>query len=108
MTIRGKTCQAWSVQTPHAHSKTDPDDFPDTTLADAANYCRNPDDSYIGPWCITTDVLERWDICDVAYCGSECHPCLVIEDIVSKHIEDRAMYSRVMDRKYPPHPKFQE
>ena len=71
MTLTGRTCQTWSAQTPHSHSYTDPADFPDATLADASNYCRNLDNAAAGPWCYTTNPNNRFDYCDVGYCGSE-------------------------------------
>ena len=53
-TKSGKTCQMWTVQTPHSHSYTHIGEH---------NYCRDPDDD--GPWCYTTDVKMRWDRCNV-------------------------------------------
>ena len=61
-TSSGLTCQAWSSQSPHNHNMNDPDDFPDSTIADAANYCRNPDGSPTA-WCFTEDGKEDCDIC---------------------------------------------
>ena len=44
--------------------------FPDEALADAANYCRNPDMwEPDGPWCLTTDPNKEWDYCDIPFCG---------------------------------------
>ena len=42
--------------------------FPDDTMDDAANYCRNPDVGLKGPWCYTTDPSERWEFCEIDYC----------------------------------------
>ena len=59
----GRTCQKWSVQTPHTHRLTDFGDH---------NYCRDPKitkgraKSAIG--CFTTDVKMRWDLCDIPLC----------------------------------------
>ena len=57
-------CQRWDSQHPHAHKHIDPSLFPDTTLADAENYCRALDASHI-PLCYTTSAEHRWDHCDL-------------------------------------------
>ena len=68
----GKTCQRWDSQFPHKHS-LDPSRFPEASLKDAANYCRNPDDDTGGPWCYTTDTNKKWEHCDVTQCGKYMH-----------------------------------
>ena len=55
----GLTCQAWSVQEPHEHSRS--------YLGDH-NYCRNPDGDPVGVWCYTTDPDTNWDHCPVPRC----------------------------------------
>ena len=69
----GFECQAWTSHSPNNHESNsesnDPAHFPDATLEDAQNYCRNPDDSW-KPWCYLADPdEERWDYCDIPYCG---------------------------------------
>ena len=54
-TISGKTCQRWDSQVPNSHAFTNPNSFPDATLSEASNYCRNPGDMADGPFCVTTD-----------------------------------------------------
>jgi len=61
----GKTCQAWSSQSPHRHTLVAAD-FPSGRFPN--NYCRNPDGEP-GPWCYTTDSGARWQLCDVSRCG---------------------------------------
>ncbi|XP_034324268.2 uncharacterized protein [Magallana gigas] len=56
-TKSGKTCQAWSSQTPHKHGFTS---LPN-------NYCRNPDGEPHA-WCYTTDTNTRWEFCDIPQC----------------------------------------
>ena len=69
VTANGRTCQAWALQYPHPHNLSNQDSmFPDGSVADAVNYCRNPDDSH-GPWCYTTDPNVRWEPCDVPVSG---------------------------------------
>lgn len=62
-TKSGYTCQRWDSQRPYSHRYTDPKQFPDATLYDAANFCRNPDGSPLA-WCYTTSNEKRWDWCD--------------------------------------------
>ena len=68
MTVSGRTCQAWSSQSPHTHTYSQDSQFADVTVAAASNYCRNPS-SNDGPWCYTTDPAVRWENCDVLDCG---------------------------------------
>jgi len=63
-TISGRTCQAWTSQSPHEHTRT-PINFPNADLS--SNYCRNPDGES-GAWCYTTDVNMRWELCAVPVC----------------------------------------
>ena len=60
-TKSGKTCQKWTEQTPHSHTRT-PKNFPNKGLGDH-NKCRNPDNAPNGLWCYTTDSSTRWDYC---------------------------------------------
>jgi len=75
-TVSGKTCQAWTSNTPRGPISAAQDDanFPDGSRAAAKNYCRNPDSdpgvSTLGPWCYITDPFVRWEMCDVPYCGT--------------------------------------
>ena len=66
--VSGKRCQRWDSQSPHRHSNTQSAMFPDKTVSDAANFCRNPDGEVHGPWCYTTDKKTRWDFCDIPLC----------------------------------------
>ena len=72
VTASGKTCQAWTATSPHdpqSAAKT-PSNFPDASIVDASNYCRNPDGDS-GPWCYTMDPSTRWEDCDVPCCDGE-------------------------------------
>ena len=63
-TRSGKTCQAWSVQTPHGHTNNHVGEH---------NYCRNPkSDLEAKPHCYTTDKDTRWENCDIKDCLA-CH-----------------------------------
>ncbi|XP_045165015.2 asialoglycoprotein receptor 1-like [Mercenaria mercenaria] len=66
-TYEGHVCQRWDSQKPHSHSRNNIRKFPETRLADAANYCRDPDEEGI-PWCYTTDPDIRWQYCDIYKC----------------------------------------
>lgn len=74
----GKTCQRWDTQTPHSHTRNNVNDFPESQLEDAANYCRNPDNEPDGPWCYTTDPNKRWEYCDVPLCGRSSAYSLIV------------------------------
>ena len=60
MTEDGYTCQRWDSQYPQQHNIT--------SLNDEENYCRNPDNDPLGPWCYTTDFEEPTGYCDIAFC----------------------------------------
>ena len=70
-TRSGKSCQKWTANSPHSHSRT-PQNYENAGLGDH-NYCRNPDNTGDGTWCYTTDSGTRWEACDVgsamAFCG---------------------------------------
>ncbi|CAH1777812.1 unnamed protein product, partial [Owenia fusiformis] len=68
-TISGRTCQRWDSQSPHPHDKYDPALFPESTIEEASNYCRNPTNNPGGAWCYTTDVDVEWEYCDIPLCG---------------------------------------
>ena len=72
VTSSGKSCQYWMSQSPHSHDYNDPATFPDSTLTEAANFCRTPDQGDSVPWCYTTDPDSRWETCDIPSCGTIC------------------------------------
>jgi len=61
-TKSGKTCQKWSSQSPHKHSRT-PASKKYGKFKLVKNYCRNPDGEP-GIWCYTTDKKKRWEFCN--------------------------------------------
>ncbi|XP_076153397.1 C-reactive protein-like [Alosa pseudoharengus] len=67
MTVSGKACQMWSVQSPHKHDRT-PENYPSKGLE--GNYCRNPDGEG-SPWCYTTYSNSRWEYCKVLSCRNQ-------------------------------------
>eukprot|EP00057_Strongylocentrotus_purpuratus_P019671 XP_011674145.1 PREDICTED: integumentary mucin C.1-like [Strongylocentrotus purpuratus] len=67
-TINGRTCQAWTFQEPHAHSRT-PANYPNAGLD--GNFCRNPD-NWDTAWCYTTDPETRWELCAVGFLDPRC------------------------------------
>ena len=44
--------------------------FPDRSLIEASNYCRNPSNSSCGPWCYTSLVDDSWGHCSVPECAA--------------------------------------
>lgn len=49
--------------------------YPERSVRNASNYCRDPSRNIAGTWCYTTDPLVPQDLCDVRDCdlpGSKC------------------------------------
>ena len=72
----GLPCQRWDSQTPNPHNYTNPNLFPDASLNDSVNYCRNPSNDSNGPWCyidLTTASSDgqTWAHCDIDTCAGE-------------------------------------
>ena len=69
-TINGYTCQRWDTNLPHLKNTaaSNEDNYPEKSLTEAQNYCRQPADGTYKPWCYTTDPLKRWDYCDIPTC----------------------------------------
>ncbi|XP_053374481.1 plasminogen-like [Mercenaria mercenaria] len=68
ITETGRECQRWDSTFPHRHSYGSMAlKFPDNSVSDAANYCRDPSSSG-RPWCYTTDAEKKWDWCAVWKC----------------------------------------
>ena len=72
VTETGRTCQAWSANSPQAHNGkgSSPAHFKhDDELP--SNYCRNTLAGYgdeSAPWCYTTDPDKRWEFCGIPKC----------------------------------------
>ena len=70
VTKTGKTCQKWTTQAPHKHTRT-PEGYPLGGLGDH-NYCRNPDSEPNGAWCYTENPAKRWEYCDIGEPSADC------------------------------------
>ena len=57
----GSTCIPWTNHSYYVHGNN----LPDATVADASNFCRNPDCDSRGPWCYTQ---HAWGYCTIPYC----------------------------------------
>ncbi|XP_075044287.1 prothrombin [Mixophyes fleayi] len=68
VTRSGRVCQYWSSNFPHK-TKINPISHPNKTLNE--NYCRNPDDNPLGPWCYTKDPEKPREECAVPICGKK-------------------------------------
>ncbi|XP_033104035.1 uncharacterized protein LOC117106729 isoform X2 [Anneissia japonica] len=86
-TSSGKTCQKWTSQTPHSHTRG-PENYPDSGLGDH-NFCRNPDGE-LTAWCYTTDSSSRFELCDIGLPGDHCGTALfygtVVEVCAATHL----------------------
>jgi hypothetical protein len=60
-TSSGLSCQRWDSQYPHRHFYTD-DAFPDKTIIEASNFCRDPAQSGV-LWCLTMNPAVDWGVC---------------------------------------------
>ena len=67
-TVTERECQRWDDQAPHQHDFTDPSVYPDASIPDAENFCRNLDDDPNGPWCFTNDPNVRRQTCNIPIC----------------------------------------
>ena len=59
-TSTGRGCQRWNV------TFQDAKHFPDSSINDAANYCRNPNAKLGGPWCYVEK--SSWETCGLDAC----------------------------------------
>ena len=82
-TVSGHICHRWDATTPYSHGFT-AEDFPDDSLSDANNYCRNPDGDPDGPWCYTIDPDIGRETCGIQLCIhlGKCLPIKVTENYV--------------------------
>ena len=64
-TKTGRQCIPWSEVLDERHSDYR---FPDDTIRDLSNRCRNPDRKILGPWCYYSTDMDDWDYCDVPLC----------------------------------------
>ena len=62
VTATGKPCKLWDNESMQ-NVGLDPEGFPDSSLEEAANFCRNPNGS-AWPWCYTMTVT-RWEYCAI-------------------------------------------
>ena len=69
VTESGITCQTWTTTDPQEHDLMENFRYPDQTIEDASNHCRNPDsDARI--WCYQIEG-DRYDWCDIPMCTGE-------------------------------------
>ncbi|XP_034032526.1 hepatocyte growth factor [Thalassophryne amazonica] len=75
VTVSGIVCQSWASPIPHEH-KFMSKKYSKKDLRE--NYCRNPDNATVGPWCFTTDPQPhlRHQECGIPQCSQvECMTC---------------------------------
>ena len=77
-TVSGRTCQAWTENSPHVHPYHSDRLYADGNVSAAGNKCRNPDIGWtVGVWCYTTDPSVRREHCNVPVCR-ECSYLVVV------------------------------
>ena len=64
VTADDNVCTPWR-EVEHYDPAMDPENFPDASIDDAKNYCRNPDGD-IRPWCFHRN---GWAFCNIPVCG---------------------------------------
>ena len=79
MTSSGSDCLFWS----DIGYPTNISDIPDLSEAEIDNFCRNPDNKPLGPWCYTS-MSRDWQYCDVPYCQGKWQLVVVRYTILSK------------------------
>ena len=67
VTFTRATCVKWSDVLSSSSSLNDGNLFPDASVADAENFCRNPDKKGSGPWCYTS-LSGDWESCGIIMC----------------------------------------
>ncbi|XP_044291764.1 prothrombin-like isoform X4 [Varanus komodoensis] len=66
VTKSGIECQYWSSKFPHRPEFV-PESHPNASHSE--NYCRNPNNNTLGPWCYTRDPVVRTEECAIPVCG---------------------------------------
>nr|XP_006821452.1 PREDICTED: uncharacterized protein LOC102804529 [Saccoglossus kowalevskii] len=94
VTINGKTCQRWTSQDPHEHTRT-PDIYRNSGIGDH-NYCRNPDNE-ASVWCFTTDPDSRWEYCDA---GTRQLTCGDVKNICEDGTEFTCLNLRCVKKRF--------
>lgn len=76
VTENGKTCLPWNNILITLYEQFQDSDFPDKTVNEASNYCRNPINLKLGPWCFTSfysGTNLTIGLCAIPICGvSKC------------------------------------
>ena len=66
------SCQPWAAIAPNIHFYTNASLFPDDSLDNANNFCRNPSADPLGPWCYNNDFVTFVEqpvlYCDLPRC----------------------------------------
>ena len=63
------------MNSPIPNPYTDPDDFPDDSLTQAENYCRQPSGVHKVPWCLSSSAPEYWESCFNYACEGKMKKC---------------------------------
>eukprot|EP01083_Nonionella_stella_P285630 972342_1 len=93
-TRSGRTCQKWTSQSPHRHSRTE-SRYPDKGIGNH-HFCRNPDGEH-GIWCYTQDRHRRWEYCSPLPSSSH-HP-IPNKETITKEIQRKQRERREREKR---------
>ncbi|XP_074641425.1 sushi, von Willebrand factor type A, EGF and pentraxin domain-containing protein 1-like [Tubulanus polymorphus] len=92
-TKRGTPCQRWDSHVPHAHKQWNESYyFPDDTMEEVADHCRNGYSAASSPWCLTTDPNMFWDHCNIPLCPVQSCGALIDDQIKADIIDRKIEY----------------
>ena len=72
-TYSGKLCESWA-NLDKRHQKRGFNRKDLQYMHGYNNYCRNPDNDTLGPWCFTTDIYTSWQYCIISGYTVGIHP----------------------------------
>ena len=71
LTVTGKKCAEWNEVEPESDDEEalNPAAFPEVSLKEAKNFCRNPEATAFSPWCFLDKDKDEKEPCFVPLCN---------------------------------------